>query len=734
MSNTVVDLKVALDIGLSEEEYQYIIKNIQRAITLTEINIFAVMYSEHCSYKSSKKWLKTLPTKAPWVIQGPGENAGIIEISKNKAIAFKIESHNHPSFISPYHGAATAVGGIMRDIFTMGARPIALLDVLKFGNLTNHKTKYLLTNVVAGIGDYGNCFGVPNLGGETHFHHSYNNNIIVNAMCVGIVDKDKIFYSSACGVNNLIVYLGSKTGRDGVHGATMASQEFSDQDSDQISSIQIGDPFAGKILLEACLEIMQQDCIVAIQDMGAAGLTSSSVEMAHKGNVGIELDLDMVPLRDDNMLPHEIMLSESQERMLMVVEPNKINQITKILNKWDIEFATIGKVVKKQNITIKWHNEIVADLPLDIIMDNIPDYNRSWKIHKLTNKIHNTKTNNDLSWSNVLIQLFKCSDIFSKQWIWQQYDKNILNNTIQYSGGDSGVIRIEDNIGIAMTTDSNARYVFANPILGGKQTVVESWRNLISVGAKPLAITDNMNFGNPQKEEIMGQFVGFCQGMAEACTLLEYPVVSGNVSFCNETDGKAILPTPVIGGIGIIDNINKVASIHFKHKNETVIIIGDDLKSNTGWLGQSIYLKEIINTEDGAPPPVDLLQEQKNGLFIQYIINEHNINTVHDISDGGLLVAITEMTMKLSIGVKLNISNKHDVLFGEDQGRYIISVPEEKINTVVKLANKQAIKHKIIGTTQGSEIIINDEKIAINNIKHIYNSVLPDYINTNNTK
>ncbi|MDG2000565.1 MAG: phosphoribosylformylglycinamidine synthase subunit PurL, partial [Alphaproteobacteria bacterium] len=631
-------LDQAIELGLNEDEYKETIKYMKRNPNITELGIFSAMWSEHCSYKSSRKWLKTLPTEAPWVIQGPGENAGIIDIGNNLAAVFKMESHNHPSFIEPYQGAATGVGGIMRDIFTMGARPIANLNCLRFGSPKHAKTKHLLSGVVAGIGGYGNCMGVPTIGGECTFDKGYNGNILVNAMTVGIVKKDKIFYAKAGKPGSPVVYVGAKTGRDGIHGASMASASFEADSESKRPTVQVGDPFTEKLLLEACLELMETDCIIGIQDMGAAGLTSSSVEMAAKDNNGIEIDLDKVPVRETKMTPFEIMLSESQERMLMVLKPGSEEKAEEIFKKWELDFSIIGKVTSTQHIVLKHNTKTVADIPLEPLANGLI-YDRPYK-NNLNNKSIDIPVNDN--WEDALLKLIENHDLCSREWIWQQYDHMVMGDTIGMPGSESGVVKIHniDKQALAITTDCTPRYCDANAHTGGMQAVCESYRNLCSVGAVPLAITDCLNFGNPEKKEVMGQIVDAIRGISDACTKLSMPVVAGNVSLYNETEGKSIPPTPQIGSVGLIKNTNNQLSNIIKNiNNQDIIIIGE----TKGHIECSIYAREVENIEDGCPPSVDLDEELKHGKFILNLADLNLIDACKDVSDGGIGIALAEI-------------------------------------------------------------------------------------------
>ena len=724
-----IDKELIEEHGINDQEYEFILSSLKREPTITELGIFSAMWSEHCSYKSSKTWLKKLPTKNNKVIQGPGENAGVIDLGDGDAAVFKMESHNHPSFIEPYQGAATGVGGIMRDVFTMGARPVALLNSIRFGDTDHPKTKHLLTGVVSGIGGYGNCMGVPTVGGEVEFNSCYNDNILVNAMCVGIAKIDKIFYSKASGIGNSVVYVGSKTGRDGIHGATMASAEFDDDSDEKRPTVQVGDPFAEKLLLEACLELMTMDIIIAIQDMGAAGLTSSAVEMASKGGVGINLNLDMVPCREKKMSAYEIMLSESQERMLMIIEPDKEQEAKAVFDKWGLDFATIGILTDTNHLVINHNDELKAEIRLDILESGAPSYDRPYKIIKESAFDESLVKETAESPINILKRLINSPNLCSRKWVWEQYDHMVMNDTILRPGGDAAIVRVHGtNKGLAISTDSTPRYCSADPVEGGKQAVAESWRNITSVGALPIAITDCMNFGNPEKEEIMGQFAGVVTGMIEACEILDYPVVSGNVSLYNETNGKGINPTPAIGGVGLIENLNHFSTPHLKRDNDTVLLVG----KTDGYLGQSIYAKEILNIISGLPPKVNLKNEKKIGDAIRDLININKLDTVHDISDGGFLIALTEMSISGGIGVKIHLDEK-DVspkfLFGEDQGRYIISVPDELISDILRILESKNIFFQKIGKTSGTKIIINNsEEIEIKSLKKIHEDWFNEYL------
>ncbi|MBT6406087.1 MAG: phosphoribosylformylglycinamidine synthase subunit PurL, partial [Rhodospirillaceae bacterium] len=675
--------EIVAEHGLSPAEYDKVLEILGREPNLTELGIFSVMWSEHCSYKSSKHWLKTLPTEAPWVICGPGENAGIIDIGDGQAAIFKMESHNHPSYIEPYQGAATGVGGILRDVFTMGARPVANLNALRFGSPDHPKTRHLVDGVVAGIGGYGNCVGVPTVGGECDFHPAYDGNILVNAMTVGVADTDKIFYSAASGVGNSIVYVGSKTGRDGIHGATMASAEFADDSDAKRPTVQVGDPFTEKLLIEACLELMNTDCIVAIQDMGAAGLTSSSFEMASKGGMGVELNLDNVPQRETGMTAYEMMLSESQERMLLVLRPGSEDEARAVIEKWELDFAVVGELTDTGRMVLRHKGETVADLPIDPLALASPEYDeveRPWVPTPARADIEPSDVSPPSDPLATLAQLMECPDLASKRWIWEQYDHMVMGDTLGLGrpGGDAAMVRVHGtDKALAMTSDCTPRYCLADPVQGGRQAVAEAWRNLTAVGARPLAITDNMNFGNPERPEIMGQFVGCIEGMREACNTLDFPVVSGNVSLYNETNGNAILPTPTIGAVGLLDDSSKAIGIAPTSAGQALVLIGE----TKGHLGSSLYLREIEGREEGSPPPVDLAVERRNGDFVRAEILAGNITACHDLADGGLLVGIAEMALAAGLGAEIDHAAAGDVilhawLFGEDQARYLVATDD----------------------------------------------------------
>jgi phosphoribosylformylglycinamidine synthase subunit PurL len=737
---TQITPQIVADHGLNEEEYQRVLDAMGREPNMVELGIFSVMWSEHCSYKSSRIHLKKLPTTAPWVICGPGENAGVIDIGEGPngtklAAIFKMESHNHPSYIEPYQGAATGVGGILRDVFTMGARPVANMNALRFGNPDHPKMKHLVQGVVAGIGGYGNCVGVPTVGGETNFHPAYDGNILVNAMTVGIADQDKIFYSAATGIGNPIVYVGSKTGRDGIHGATMASADFGADIEEKRPTVQVGDPFTEKLLIEACLELMASDAIVAIQDMGAAGLTSSSVEMATNGKAGIILNMDMVPCREEGMTPYEMMLSESQERMLMVLKPGREDFAKAIFDKWELDFAVIGEVTDTGHMVLTFKGEVVCDIPLGPLAEDAPLYDRpaaskeeykAWaNVAPLGDILESTDIGADL------LKLMASPDIASRAWIWQQYDSQVGGDTAQLSGGDAAVVRIHGtNRALAMSTDCTPRYCYADPYEGGKQAVAETYRNICAVGAKPLAITNCLNFANPQRPEIMAQIVGCLEGMGDACRALDYPIVSGNVSLYNESKatggGSAILPTPAIGGVGVLEDVSKMATIGFKAEGEVIAVIG----TSEGHVGQSMWLRYIHGKECGRAPQVNLEAELRIGSAIRDMIDMGAVTSVHDISDGGLLVALSEMALASGIGADLK--TVHDMSpeawwFGEDQGRYIVTVRDvPRFENFYEAQLDRQIRY--VGKTGGNALVIDGSPIPLTDLRAAHESFFKNWM------
>ncbi len=727
-----VNEQIAIDHGLKKEEYKKICDLLKRVPNLTELGIFSAMWNEHCSYKSSRLHLKKLPTSGKKVIQGPGENAGVIDIEDGDAIVFKIESHNHPSFIEPYQGAATGVGGIMRDVFTMGARPIANLNSIHFGSSQHKKTKNLLRGVVHGIGGYGNCMGVPTIAGQTSFDSSYNGNILVNAMTLGLVKKNKIFYSKAAGLNKPVIYVGSKTGRDGIHGASMASASFDEKIEEKKPTVQVGDPFTEKLLLEACLELMAGDSIIAIQDMGAAGLTSSSIEMASKGNLGIELNLNKVPCRESKMTPYEIMLSESQERMLIVLENGKEDIAKKIFDKWDLDFAIIGKTTNSKNIELFYNEKQVASIPINTLVENSPMYDRKWKKTKLPKKnLIKKEEFKKFKIKEVLNKILSNPNVCSKEWIWQQYDHTVMGDTIQKPGGDSGVVRVHGtDKAVAATVDSSAIYCWAHPLTGGKQVVCESWRNLISVGATPIAITNCLNFGSPEKEENMGEFVECVQGIGEACEYLKFPVVSGNVSFYNQTKEIGIKPTPSIGGVGLIKNYKQMITMDFKEINNLVLIIG----KTEGHLDQSLFSRNILNEKNGPPPEINLFNEKNNGETILQLIKSNLVRSAHDVSIGGIITAVSKMCIKGNKGIEFNkpkyFISEIEYLFCEDQGRYVIEIDPKNLKKVISILNKNSVHFDELGKIIDKNMIINQKtKVTIDELKSYNTNWLSNYMN-----
>jgi phosphoribosylformylglycinamidine synthase len=698
--------ETAAEYGLKSEEYDVILQRLNREPNEVELGVFSVMWSEHCSYKSSKKHLGKFPTNGPRVICGPGENAGVIDIGDGQACIFKMESHNHPSYIEPYQGAATGVGGIMRDVFTMGARPIALLNALRFGDPSHPKTKRLVSGVVAGIGGYGNCVGVPTVAGETNFHRGYDGNILVNAMCVGLADADKIFYSAAPAPGLPVVYFGSKTGRDGIHGATMASAEFDDASEEKRPTVQVGDPFAEKLLIEATLELMASGAVAAIQDMGAAGLTSSSVEMAGKGGVGIELTLDDVPQREEGMSAYEMMLSESQERMLAILKPGREEDGRRIFEKWGLDAATIGHTTETGRLVLKHKGEVVCDVPLAPLFDDAPLYDRPWIAPAQLPRLTPADVAAPADYAAAVVKLMSSPDMASKRWLWEQYDRHVMADTLEDSatGADAGIVRVHGGKkALAVTSDCTPRYVQADPFEGGKQVVAEAWRNLTAVGADPIAITDNLNFGNPERPEIMGQIVRAIEGMAQACADLDFPVVSGNVSLYNETNGAAIPPTPTVGAVGLIPDYAHRADFAGMKDGDALVLIG----STVGELGASMYLREVLGREEGAPPPVDLVLERKIGDFVRNLILSDQVTVCHDLSDGGLIAAAAEMALASNTGVSLGAKDglaAHAFLFGEDQARYLVAVKDAA--PILDAAKAAGVEAAVVGKAGGADLSV----------------------------
>jgi len=726
--------------GLSVSEYEIICERLGRTPNITELGIFSVMWSEHCSYKSSRRHLKKMLTTGKRVVQGPGENAGVIDIDDGDVIVFKMESHNHPSYIEPYQGAATGVGGIMRDVFTMGARPIANLNALRFGDPSHPKTKALLAGVVHGIGGYGNCVGVPTVGGETNFHAGYNDNILVNAMCVGLAKADKVFYSAAKGVGNPIFYVGSKTGRDGIHGATMASAEFDDDSEEKRPTVQVGDPFTEKLLIEACMELMATDAIIAIQDMGAAGLTSSSIEMADKGGVGVKIFLDKVPQRETGMTPYEMMLSESQERMLMVLKPGKEQIAIDIFNKWDLDVAEIGVTTDTGHLVLRHKGKTVCDIPIAPLGDDAPNLDRPYSAPKNLDILHNDMVNDPLTrgttYDAVVITLITSPDIASKHWIWEQYDRSVMGDTVDSSssGGDAAIVRIHGtNKAVAITTDCTPRYVAADAFEGGKQAVAETWRNLSCTGAEPIAITDCLNFGNPEREDVMGQFVRAIEGINAACRALKYPVVSGNVSLYNETNGKAIPPTPCIGGVGLIKDLSRFNTLKGAKAGDHLVLLGE----TEGWLGSSLYAHLILGHDRPdapvyAPPPVDLAAEKAVGEYVRRLVRDRRLQAVHDLSDGGLAICAVEMAFACGLGFTLKHAGEVPLyawLFGEDQGRYLLAVDNNSLNPIISTARTLNIPAQKVGVVGGDRIIASGAfDLSLQDTHMQYENWLPAYM------
>ena len=728
-ASDVMTYENAATMGLSRDEWDLINQRLGRTPNLCELGIFSAMWSEHCSYKSSKKWLKTLPIDGPQVIEGPGENAGAVDIGDGLAAIFKIESHNHPSFIEPYQGAATGVGGILRDVFTMGARPVALLNALRFGEAEHEKTRHLVGGVVSGIGGYGNCIGIPTVGGEVNFDKSYNGNILVNAMAVGLANSDRIFRSAATGPGNPVIYVGAKTGRDGIHGATMASAEFSDETESKRPTVQVGDPFTGKLLMEACLELMASDSVLSIQDMGAAGLTSSSVEMASKGGLGMEIDLDLVPAREENMSAYELMLSESQERMLMVLKPDATETARAIFNKWDLDFMPIGRVTETGRLILLKDGGTACDIPIGPLVDDAPEYDRPHGDAPARKQLASSDITNDQPISHILKTMLGHVDLASRRWIYEQYDSQVMADTIAGPGGDAALVRVHGSKrGLAMSTDCTPRYVEADPKTGGAQAVAEAYRNLSAIGATPLAITNNLNFGNPEKPEIMTQLVESVLGMGDAARQLDTPVVSGNVSLYNETDGKAIQPCPVIGMVGVIENVDDAVGNCFIAADQDIFVIGQSEQTDDGWLGVSIYQQH--HGDDGiyAPPPLDLAAEQKTGSWVRQQILGGGINAAHDISDGGLAVAIAEMTMRSGFGADILVpktGNLHGWAFGEDQARFVVTTADSK--TLIAAAKEASIEITKVGmVSDRSELKFGDnDTISLSDLNDVFEGCIP---------
>ncbi len=698
--------------GIKPDEYAEILRILNRDPTFTELGIFSAMWNEHCSYKSSKKWLRTLPTTGPQVICGPGENAGVVDIGDGQAVVFKMESHNHPSYIEPYQGAATGVGGILRDVFTMGARPIAAMNSLSFGEPSHPKTRQLVHGVVEGVGGYGNCFGVPTVGGEVRFDPAYNGNCLVNAFAAGLADADKIFYSAASGVGMPVVYLGAKTGRDGVGGATMASAEFDESIEEKRPTVQVGDPFTEKRLMEACLELMQTGAVISIQDMGAAGLTCSAVEMGDKGELGVRLDLEKVPCREENMTAYEMMLSESQERMLMVLNPEKEAEARAVFDKWDLDFAIVGETLPEDRFLIVHNGEVRADLPLRALSGNAPEYDRP---HVPTPPAEPLADVPQIDPIDGLKALLASPNYTSKHWVYEQYDTMVMADTLRTPGLGAGIVRVHGTPkALAFTSDVTPRYVMANPVEGGKQAVAEAYRNLTAVGALPLATTDNLNFGNPEKPEIMGQFVGAIQGIGQAVAALDMPIVSGNVSLYNETDGMGILPTPTIAAVGLIADA-QTAITDTARAGHVALLIGDTL----GHLGQSALLAEVFNRAEGDAPPVDLDAEKRNGDFVR--ANHALIRACTDLSDGGLALAAFEMAEAGGTGVHIDI-NDTATLFGEDQARYLVACNFDQAEALMVAAGQAGVTIQSVGRFVGTDVVFGSSTAPLEELTTLFRS------------
>ncbi|EJF88778.1 phosphoribosylformylglycinamidine synthase subunit PurL [Bartonella tamiae] len=729
-NDIVISPEIIAAHGLKQDEYERILKLVGRTPTFTELGIFSAMWNEHCSYKSSKKWLKTLPTTGKCVIQGPGENAGIVDIGDGDCVVFKMESHNHPSFIEPYQGAATGIGGILRDVFTMGARPVAAMNALRFGDPNHPRTKHLVSGVVSGIGGYGNSFGVPTVGGEVNFDKRFNGNILVNAFAAGIAKTDAIFYSKAEGVGLPVVYLGAKTGRDGVGGATMASAEFDDTIEEKRPTVQVGDPFTEKCLLEACLELMASGAVIAIQDMGAAGLTCSAVEMGAKGDLGIELNLDQVPVREDNMSAYEMMLSESQERMLMVLKPELKDKAEDIFHKWGLDFAVVGKTTDDLRFRVFHQGIEVANLPIKDLGDEAPEYDRPWVEPKTFEDLSNEKVQQVDDLGKALLNILHSPDNSSRRWVYEQYDTLIQGNSLVKPGGDAGVIRVDGHAhkALAFSSDVTPRYCEADPYEGGKQAVAECWRNICATGATPLASSDNLNFGNPEKPEIMGQLVFAIKGIAEACKDLDFPIVSGNVSLYNETHGEAILPTPTMAGVGLLSDWTQMAKIDAMQDEDIIILIG----ACGSHLGQSVYLRDILHKNEGTAPCVDLALEKKHGVFVRHLIQSGLVNACHDLSDGGFALALADMVIHSGKGVHIKLSGKtppHAELFGEDQSRYIVAIKANNLSTFKEEAQKNNITYSNMGKVKGDSFQVEHYfNLSISELIDSYEKWFPNYM------
>jgi len=705
----MIDKKILEEHNLTEEEYEKIIQLIGREPNITELGIFSLMWSEHCSYKSSKVHLKKLPTQGKNVIQGPGENAGIIDIGDGLAAVFKIESHNHPSFIEPYQGAATGIGGILRDIFTMGARPIALMDSLRFGHLSKPRNKAVMEGVVSGISGYGNSMGIPTVGGDIYFNDCYSLNPLVNVFALGIVEKNKIFYAKAEGTGNPVLYVGSKTGRDGIHGATMASAEFGQDLEQKRPNVQVGDPFMEKLLLEACMEVMAKDIIVGIQDMGAAGLTCSTTEMAAKSGSGIEINLDLVPQREEGMTPYEMMLSESQERMLIVAKKEKVKEVQEIFSKWDLDAVIIGHVTKGGNLKVKFEGKTVVDLPVDAVINLCPVYERESNIPSyLQSAVQMESIPLPENYSQTLFKLLSSPTLAEKEWVYRQYDHMVQVNTALLPGADASLLRIKNKKkSLVITLDGNSLYTYLDPRTGGKIAVAEACRNLACVGARPIGVTNCLNFGNPEKPEIMWQFQEVIEGIAQACKTFNIPVTGGNVSFYNDTEGVSIYPTPVLGVVGMVDDMSNAVSPGFKEEGNSVILIG----KNKEELGASEYLKCIFNMEKGLPPQIDLKEEKRIQEFCLEANSLGLIESAHDISEGGLAICLAECSFLSNQKIGFNLDLQDEIrsdalLFGETQSRIVVTSKNQNFQKILDLAKKRRVKATLLGKAGGDRLTI----------------------------
>ncbi|MFC7291735.1 phosphoribosylformylglycinamidine synthase subunit PurL [Hirschia litorea] len=723
----------AAERGVNAEEYKVLLDRLGRAPNRVELGVIGEMWSEHCSYKSSRMHLAKFPTKGARVIQGPGENAGVVDIDDGQACIFKMESHNHPSFIEPYQGAATGVGGILRDVFTMGARPVALVNALRFGETSHPKTRGLVSGVVAGIGGYGNCVGVPTVAGETQFHKGYNGNILVNAMAVGLADQDKIFYAKGAVPGRSVMYVGAKTGRDGIGGASMSSAEFAEGDEEKRPTVQVGAPFTEKLLIEACLELMATDAIESIQDMGAAGLTSSAVEIADKGGIGIEMDLDAVPQREYGMTAFEIMLSESQERMLMILKPGREDVAKAIFDKWDLDAEVIGVTTDTKRFVLKQFGEVVCDIPVPPLAEDAPKYDLPWNAPSAAPDVPRSEIPTPTDFAATLKTMLSLPNMASKRWIWEQYDRHVMGDTLDssQSGGDAALVRVHGTSkALAICSDCNPQYVAADPFEGGKQAVAEAYRNLSSVGAEPIAITNNLNFGSPNKPDTMGYIVKAIEGMAEACKELDFPVVSGNVSLNNQTDGVAIPPTPVCGGIGLVKDIEYTTTASSARLGDVLMLVGD-IGTH---LNASLYLREVVGREEGPPPPVDLATEKRRGEFVRSLIKGKLVTACHDVSDGGLACAAAEMGIGSGVGVALNnamLDDDADLLahyFGEDQGRYLLAISPGNVSDVMTQALDANIPLIPIGQFAGESIQLGDQSITLADLRAAYEGWMPEYM------